>query len=110
MWNGLVPGARREDYKTSLRAGFSRQRSGLVAKKNSVVTLVVGVAMGGKYNWHDMEWSRSRKDELTVLHYGVTVFQGNTYTGIIATKQLWIQLNVAGTAGCARATTSAHDS
>ena len=64
----------------------------------------------GKYNWHVMEWRKNRKDELTALHYGVTVFQGNTYTGIIATKQLWIQLNVAGTAGCARATTSAHDS
>ena len=32
------------------------------------------------------------------------------YRCTIATKQLWIQLNVAGTAGCARATTSAHDS
>ena len=41
MWDGLVPGIGREDYKTSLRAGFSRQRSGLVAKKNGVVTLVV---------------------------------------------------------------------
>ena len=46
-----MPGAGREDYETSLRAGFSRQRSGLVAKKNSVVTLVVIKKEGPQLCW-----------------------------------------------------------
>ena len=44
-------GAGNFNIVTSLRAGFSRQRSGLVAKKNSVVTWVVIKKEGPQLRW-----------------------------------------------------------
>ena len=86
---------------TSLRAGFSRQRNGLEAKKNSVVTWVVMKKEGPQLRWgwcgdgwkiqlacHGVE--NESEGQIDCIAFSVTVFQGNTYMGTIAIKQLWI--------------------